>query len=889
MATLKDLWNYPNNASSGYLADTSHWSGDNSYGADKRIEDLRTGTYKAWPNINPSTDLTRNGVILDTSDLSTALSQYSNYVDSFSDDTNLTFRQIYKHELAEMSSFVNGAKVTQLNVEWDSVGVKFTTKVTTDSTTPHNLTSGDEINGFAFADDSSAGGTDNTELNYTKYKVGSVVDAHNFFILTESDAPVQFSGVTTDPDYSSTTETQESTQAHWLIPHNDGSYNGVLLGFYDQTSTTYTDNKDRGEDTGDTFIIKKAFDSNVGGTLGSANVGDIIYLEKFRKNVYKTFSDAARTIPYTMTYDNTNSTTVTVTMGPDTGWDYIALATTVTDSSLISWIEDGYTNGEIFYGFCRLRGIQGTTPTGHKALPSSLDTSEYFHYHWDTQYNSPKFFEDFFVDGPPIGITASQSAGSHLQWNEHTDPQDNDAQSKSALLKASTSTDEVEFEVEFFKPLRGGGAILSHIEEYAPTAGSQAGGVLTNPLIGKYNVFFDHTGVTSTSSTWPSVTDLTAGITNNTTMFLPGNQVYSYQDSSNVTQYAAGNIDFTKRWRPRYLNGAALEQSVTWITNPVVVPNVNGSGYVDNTYTITNPGAITLGNYYQSSNSDASVSEASWLTNIENGPFVSGTTSPNFNWNWGVSKFQQRADEYVAPTPYAEDVWDTDSEWDTDGYDAATEGWRKQWPKHITPRSIKVVQATPSSVTTSQSGIKYVRTSGIVKHQLEVTYPPMNETAFREFEATVAAARGQATPFYFDFGGYSGSGALAFHRTDEHATGVTAVPLRYATAIGDNNMTLEGFDANKTDAILKGEYMVLGGSRDGNLIQATSTTDSNVFGEAKFRMNMPARLNYTPGSGNIYKDPAHAVVTLAEDTLEYNIGMDQLYTFTVRFDFDEWK
>lgn len=886
MATLKDIWDYPNNSSSGYANDPNNWSGDNSYGLDKRIEDLRTGTYTAWPNINPSTDLTRNGVILDTQDLSTALSQYSNYVDSFSDDTNLTFRQIYKHELAEMSSFVNGAKVTQLNVEWDSVGVKFTTKVTTDSTTPHNLTSGDEINGFAFADDSSAGGTDNTELNYTKYKVGSVVDANNFFILTESDAPVLFSGVATDPDHGSTTETQAATNqtggAPWLIPHNDGSYNGVLLGFYDQYSTTYTDNKDRGEDTGDTFVINKAFDSSVGGTLGSANVGDIIYLEKFRKNVYKTFSDAARTIPYTMTYDNTHSTTVTVTMGPDSNWNYIALATVVTDSSLISWIEDGYSHGEIFYGFCRLRGIQGTTPTGHKALPSSLDTSEYFHYHWDTQYNSPKFFDDFFADGPPIGISP-QTAGGHLKWNEHTDPQDNDAQSKSALLKASTSTDEVEFEVEFFKPLRGGGAILSHIEEYAPTTGSQAGGILTTPLIGKYNVFFDHTGVTSTSSTWPSVTDLTAGITNNTTMFLPGNQVYSYQDSSNVTQYAAGNIDFTKRWRPRYLNGAALEQSVTWITNPVVVPNVNGSGYVDNTYTITNPGAITLGNYYQSIYSDASVSEAAWLTNIEAGPFVSGTTFPNFNWNWGVSKFQQRADEYVAPTPYGEDFFDRGDEWDTEAYDGSN---AKQWPKHITPSSIKVVQATPSSVTTSQNGVKYVRASGIIRHQLQVEYPPMDETAFREFEATVAAARGQATPFYFDFTGYNGK-TIAFNRIDDNNI-YNTVALRYPVTKGDNYITLEGYQANQTDAVLPGEYMVFGGSADGGLLQTVSGDDSNVFGEIKFRMAVGSKFDHATGVP-LYKNPAHAIVTIAEDTLEYSIGTDQLYRFSVRFDWDQWK
>lgn len=921
MATLADLWNYPNNSSNGYMSNTANWSGDSSYGADKRIADFLSGTYKTWPGRTPSQGVNTTN---NTTTASGMMGKYAHhYLNSFGDDANLTFREMHAHEMTEFFAYVNGAKVTKLNVEYDSVTGKFTTKVTTDSATPHKLSADDIINGFAFEDDSGAGGTDNTELNYTKYKVGTVVDANNFFILTESDAPVQFSGVATDPDHGSTTETQASTDqtggAPWLIPHNDGSYNGVLLGFYDQYSTTYADNKDRGEVTGDTLIINKAFDSSVGGTLGSANVGDIIYLEKFRKNVYKTFSDAARTIPYTMTYDNTHSTTVTQTSGPDSAWDYKALATTVTDSSLISWIEDGYTHGEIFYGFCRLRGIQGTTPTGHKALPSSLDTSEYFHYHWDTQYNSPWFFDDFFEDGPPIGITP-QTMGGHLNWNEHTDTQTNDAQSKSTLLKASTSTDEVEFEVEFFKPLRGGGAILSHIEEYAPTVGSQGisgSSSLSNPLIGKYNDLFTHTYttpsnhpspgttevvVTSTSSTWPSLGDLYLGVGRT---FLSehwyGSQVYSYQDSSNVTQYAAGNIDFTKRYVPTGYVGTGYSDKLTGglrtadfnihlpqksavagtnyyreqSRNPTITPGVDSSGYLNGTWTITDTGVMDWiffwGGVAKTEMTDPE------LISVINDP------SDDF-WIFGASPYQQKADEYVAPTPYPEDVWDTDSEWDSEAWGGAN---ANQWPTHITPSSISVIQATPSSTTTSQNGIKYVRATGITRHQLEVEYPPMTETDFREFEATAAAARGQATPFYFNFKSYENEAIIAFNRIDANAPSSGAYPAKEATAVGNKYLLLEGFEADATNVILKGEFMI-GSEADGGLIQAVSTTDSNVFGEAKFRMAVGARNGYSIGS-NIYKQPTHAIVTLAEDTLEYSIGTDQLYRFSVRFDFDEWK
>ena len=58
MATLKDIWSGSNFAQ-GHVADTANWSGDNSFGVDKRVEDMLTGAYRAWPNgsLNPRTDL----------------------------------------------------------------------------------------------------------------------------------------------------------------------------------------------------------------------------------------------------------------------------------------------------------------------------------------------------------------------------------------------------------------------------------------------------------------------------------------------------------------------------------------------------------------------------------------------------------------------------------------------------------------------------------------------------------------------------------------------------------------------------------------------------------------------------------------------------------------
>jgi len=926
MATLKDIWNYPNNSASGYANDPNNWSGDNSYGLDKRIEDLRTGTYKAWPNINPSTDLTLNGVQIDTDDISGRLAEYNDYVDSFSDDTNLTFKQIYNHELVEMSSFVNGAKVTGVVTEIDTVSGLPAVKMTTASLTPHNLTSGDAISGFAFSND-IADDSYYESMNYDKHYV-RVIDADNVYLYEDS--------ALTTPAYFGTSEgtarAEHIPTMYSIFPHNDGTYNGALIAFPNEgfpgtleavpganpaayavtEQTSLTDQISNGTK----FIVTAqhtgagtAANPHPGGTFGSATAGDEVYLKYFRKNVYEMYTDSAMTVPYTVAsnpysyvYDSgtqtiTASTTYQTVMGSisDTG-----LQNFIKSHAMLFQHDNLPTSGiPLYQGLCRVQLVTGTSTSTTKTIPSNLDESEYFHYSFNSVHNSFVVYEDLYNDPNSTSIWPTGVYGDyyHGQYTDNFLTPPSDGEPKGLEIDTVTSG-AYRYKVEFCSMFEvsphddettTGGLWRDDVSQtiVVGSQGTSGSSTLTNPMIGKYDVFFDHTGVTSTSSTWPSVTDLTAGITNRSTMFLPGNQVYSYQNSSNVKTYAAGSIDFTQRWRPKYSVGPAVEQSVTWITNPDVVPNVNSSGYLDNTYTINNPGAITLGNYYNNNTSDGSMSAASWIININSGPYdPSGTTFPNYNWNWGVSKFQQRADEYVAPTPYWEDYFDTDSEWDDNGFDGSG---NKLWPKHITPSSIKVIQATPSSVTTSQSGVKYVRTTGIVRHQIEVEYPPMTETAFREFEATVAAARGQATPFYFDFKGYGNNSdqTIAFNRTDANNT-YNTVAIRYPVTKGDNYLTIEGFEAYATDAILKGEYIIIGGAKDGNLIQATSGDDANVFGEVKFRTNQAARYNYAVG-GSLYKNPQHVIVTLAEDTLEYSIGTDQLYRFSVRFDWDQWK
>ena len=45
-----------------------------------------------------------------------------------------------------------------------------------------------------------------------------------------------------------------------------------------------------------------------------------------------------------------------------------------------------------------------------------------------------------------------------------------------------------------------------------------------------------------------------------------------------------------------------------------------------------------------------------------------------------------------------------------------------------------------------------MRDAGFIRHQLEVSYPPMTEENFRQYEAVAQAAMGQSVPFFFEIG-----------------------------------------------------------------------------------------------------------------------------------------
>jgi len=240
-------------------------------------------------------------------------------------------------------------------------------------------------------------------------------------------------------------------------------------------------------------------------------------------------------------------------------------------------------------------------------------------------------------------------------------------------------------------------------------------------------------------------------------------------------------------------------------------------------------------------------------------------------------------DTYTPPavTPIeAADTFDTDDQWLNPGFDD-----RKVWPDTVTPTSAEINYNAPTIVNNSQNGIKYSRSSGFTKWTLDVTYPAMTKEEFMQFNAISQASNGQAIPFFFNLRNKLGNPILwrGFY------TGATdKVRVRSPITAGDTTMLVDGYTSNEANAFSQGEVFIDGENQNGYLHTALSGTAANVYGEAKIRVPWPFRANQAVGQF-IYRNPAHAVVTLNSDDFAYSIDVNGYYFVSVSFSLDGWK
>ena len=324
-----------------------------------------------------------------------------------------------------------------------------------------------------------------------------------------------------------------------------------------------------------------------------------------------------------------------------------------------------------------------------------------------------------------------------------------------------------------------------------------------------------------------------------------GNETFTYQDANNVTQLGS-------KFQDEY-----------WLEGATSGTDIGSETYPSASQTnLDSNGRFTGFDAFPSGVDDS------------RGSFSSGDRR--------LLKLESEPDIYVAPSESLaeqQDNWNEADDWDSAGYTSNN----KAWPRNVSPANAILRYDMPSTVTKSQGGTKYVRGSGFTRWQIEVTYPPMTKDDFRHFHTTAQLAQGQAIPFYFELRDKDGGRILFdYHNSNSEST----IRVKRDNYV-DKQVLLEGFPGELSDAVVKGELIIVD-EDNGRVNTVAVSEDSNVYGEVLVTFPFPASGTQTAGNF-AYLDPFHVVVTLADNGFEYSVDTAGLYYMTVTFDLDEFK
>jgi len=234
------------------------------------------------------------------------------------------------------------------------------------------------------------------------------------------------------------------------------------------------------------------------------------------------------------------------------------------------------------------------------------------------------------------------------------------------------------------------------------------------------------------------------------------------------------------------------------------------------------------------------------------------------------------------------------SDWNASNY-TETEAGDWYWPDHIAPRTATMNITQASSTNLSNSGIKYVRSSGVVKYQIDLEYPSMRQEDFSRFMAAVQAARGQLRPFRFPLRYISRfelghKGILFQNPRTPHAPGTQ--PRLYA-ALGDGakQIYLEGFGSEEDIAVYPGQHFRIDDSnRNGGLHMNVLQQKSNIYGQVIANLAYPVELSSSIAKGTLVEDqPEYCMVTINDDEFQYTTDYSGLYNFSIQMTLDERK
>tara|TARA_R100000734_G_C3318668_1_gene113087 strand:- start:978 stop:5051 length:4074 start_codon:yes stop_codon:yes gene_type:complete len=332
------------------------------------------------------------------------------------------------------------------------------------------------------------------------------------------------------------------------------------------------------------------------------------------------------------------------------------------------------------------------------------------------------------------------------------------------------------------------------------------------------------------------------------TMYLPGTQKYTFQNTSNVTT-AGGQVKTTEYWGAG--DGSVSTYSSTGETAAQFTVATDSSGYLT---------GVTLTEEVDAEGRYADGDDIALI-------------------------IESKADTYApraTTTAESEDVFDTQDYWVDPTFNT-----NKEWPRTVTPASAKIIQNHPSTTNISQDGTKFTRSAGFTKWQLEVTYPPMTPQQFAEFQGVANAVQGQNLPFMF-INRNSDGNPIIFDANYTNTGSDTTLELVKKNAVGDSVVRIGGFDSNQTKAFNRGEIVIFASNNNGSYNVVVHDADANEYGETRVRLAYPLTVAQNSGS-QLFKNPFSVAVTLGEDNFEYQISTDNYYYLTVKFDLDEFN
>ena len=336
------------------------------------------------------------------------------------------------------------------------------------------------------------------------------------------------------------------------------------------------------------------------------------------------------------------------------------------------------------------------------------------------------------------------------------------------------------------------------------------------------------------------------------TVVNPGAQIYSYTNSSNATAFGA-------EIKTDYWNSGGTSARVyasTGETKPTVAITVDGSGY--------------------------------WSGATLNGSARGRFSLAATGGDPVLLPLKALDDAYTPRTPSIAETEDTqyDSTYLQDYWVDPSYNINKTWPINVKPSAAKISYNQPSTVNISQSGKKFVRTSGITRWQIEAEYPPMKKEDFDKFHKVVLAVQGQNIPFYFII---DPDNQPLFWNSGSHTVSTTE-PRVLEVDTTKNIFTVGGFESHENPVFEEGEIVISPNTNNGQLATVINRPYSNIFGETKIRFSHPTDISASSIFGRkLYKDPYHAVCTLGDDSFHYSITTDGYYYISVKFDLDYWK